>query len=198
MVPRKDFGDAGGETRYHRVKRLITPSLEEMAVVATEMEKAGFKLPLLIGGATTSKLHTALKIEPKYSQGVVHVKDASQSPSAVANLINPQNRDGYIQKVAEEYQMLRDSRLDKKIELVSLAEARAHAFTPDWSTYEAAVPNTLGRVQLDLFPSKSCYRISTGNSSSPRGTCEEGSRPIQVGSNPRGARRMVATFKKTG
>lgn len=131
---------------------LITPSLEEMAVVATEMEKAGFKLPLLIGGATTSKLHTALKIEPKYSQGVVHVKDASQSPSAVANLINPQNRDGYIQKVAEEYQMLRDSRLDKKIELVSLAEARAHAFTPDWSTYEAAVPNTLGRVQLDPIP----------------------------------------------
>lgn len=128
---------------------LITPSLEEMGVVATEMEKAGFKVPLLIGGATTSKLHTALKIEPKYSQGVVHVKDASQSPSAVANLISLENKEGYLHKVREEYQQLRDSRLEKKTELVSLAEARANAFTPDWSRYEASVPATLGRVKLD-------------------------------------------------
>jgi len=131
---------------------LITPSLEEMAVVAEEMEKAGFKLPLLVGGATTSKLHTALKIEPKYSQGVVHVKDASQSPSAVANLINPENREAYLQKVGDEYRMLRESRLEKKIELVSLDEARANAFTPDWSQYDAIVPNTLGRVKLEPIP----------------------------------------------
>jgi len=79
---------------------LITPSLEEMALVAEEMEKAGFSLPLLIGGATTSKLHTALKIEPKYSRGaVVYVKDASQSPSAVANLMSTENKTAFITKV---------------------------------------------------------------------------------------------------
>jgi 5-methyltetrahydrofolate--homocysteine methyltransferase len=83
---------------------LITPSLEEMAVVATEMEKAGLKIPLMIGGATTSKLHTALKIEPKYSHGVVHVKDASQNPAAVANLVSDERREGYIKQVREEYE----------------------------------------------------------------------------------------------
>jgi 5-methyltetrahydrofolate--homocysteine methyltransferase len=96
---------------------LITPSLEEMSIVADEMEKAGFKIPLLIGGATTSKLHTALKIEPKYSQGaVVYVKDASQSPSTVANLLNAENKDSYIEKLRDEYHSLREKRAEKKNE----------------------------------------------------------------------------------
>ncbi len=129
---------------------LITPSLEEMAIVATEMEKAGFSLPLLIGGATTSKLHTALKIEPKYSLGpVVYVKDASQSPSAVANLMSPGNRNDYIRKVKNEYTALRENSTRKVVELVSLEEARKNAFNIDWSGYEAVVPRTLGRVKLE-------------------------------------------------
>lgn len=129
---------------------LITPSLEEMAIVATEMEKAGFSLPLLIGGATTSKLHTALKIEPKYSLGpVVYVKDASQSPSAVANLMSPGNRNDYIRKVKDEYTVLRENSTRKVVELVSLEEARKHAFSIDWSGYESVVPRTLGRVKLE-------------------------------------------------
>lgn len=132
---------------------LITPSLEEMAIVAAEMEKAGFSLPLLIGGATTSKLHTALKIEPKYSLGpVVYVKDASQSPSAVANLMSPGNRSDYIRKVKDEYSVLRENSSQKVVELVSLAEARKNAFTIDWNGYEAVVPNTLGKVKLDHIP----------------------------------------------
>ena len=80
---------------------LITPSLEEMSIVAEEMEKAGFRIPLLIGGATTSKLHTALNIAPKYENGVViYVKDASQSPSTVADLLSPITRNDYIEKFA--------------------------------------------------------------------------------------------------
>ena len=129
---------------------LITPSLEEMSIVAAEMEKAGFSLPLLIGGATTSKLHTALKIEPKYSLGpVVYVKDASQSPSAVANLMSPGNRSDYIQKVKDEYMLLRENSSRKVTELVSLAEARKNAFSIDWNRYEAVVPRILGRVKLE-------------------------------------------------
>lgn len=129
---------------------LITPSLEEMAIVAAEMEKAGFSLPLLIGGATTSKLHTALKIEPKYSQGpVVYVKDASQSPSAVANLMNPGNRNDYIQKVKDEYTQLRENSSKKVTELVSLEEARKNTFNIDWNGYDAVTPRTLGRVKLE-------------------------------------------------
>lgn len=129
---------------------LITPSLEEMAIVATEMEKAGFSLPLLIGGATTSKLHTALKIEPKYSLGpVVYVKDASQSPSAVANLMSPGNRNDYIRKVKNEYTVLRENSTRKVVELVSLEEARKNAFSIDWNGYEFLTPRTLGRVKLE-------------------------------------------------
>ncbi len=131
---------------------LITPSLEEMGVVATEMEKAGLKIPLMIGGATTSKLHTALKIEPKYSHGVVHVKDASQSPAVVANLASGERREGYIDQVREEYQRLREGRATRKERLVSLQEARAHAYAIDWERYVPPRPATVGRVKLDPIP----------------------------------------------
>jgi len=129
---------------------LITPSLEEMAVVAEEMEKAGFSLPLLIGGATTSKLHTALKIEPKYNSGaVVYVKDASQSPSAVANLMSEENRTAYIANLRGEYAQLRENRLQKKTELVSLQVARDNAYRIDWGSYVPTTPNKMGRILLD-------------------------------------------------
>ena len=132
---------------------LITPSLEEMSIVAAEMEKAGFSIPLLIGGATTSKLHTALKIEPKYSQGaVVYVKDASQSPSAVANLLNAEGKNDFVENVRNEYRILRESGREKKVELVSLAEARQKKFKADWSGFEPDVPRQLGRSVLQHIP----------------------------------------------
>jgi len=128
---------------------LITPSLEEMAIVAEEMEKAGFSIPLMIGGATTSKLHTALKIEPRYNRGaVVYVKDASQSPAVAANLMSPENRDAYVHKVREEYALLREGQSLKVTELVPLEEARKNAFRTN-DSYEPVRPRTMGRVKLD-------------------------------------------------
>ena len=128
---------------------LITPSLEEMSIVAEEMEKAGFRIPLLIGGATTSKLHTALNIAPKYENGVViYVKDASQSPSTVADLLSPITRNDYIEKIRNEYATLRKDYSNRKTELVPLEEARKNAFRIDWSNFTPYVPKVTGRVVL--------------------------------------------------
>ena len=128
---------------------LITPSLEEMSIVAEEMEKAGFRIPLLIGGATTSKLHTALNIAPKYENGVViYVKDASQSPSTVADLLSPITRNDYIEKIRNEYSTLRKDYSNRKTELVPLEEARKNAFRIDWSNFTPYVPKVTGRVVL--------------------------------------------------
>lgn len=132
---------------------LITPSLEEMSIVAHEMEKAGFSIPLLIGGATTSKLHTAIKIDPKYNNGsVVYVKDASQAPSTVANLINPISKDEYINGIKSEYQGLRDSMEDKKVELISMKEAIGKSLKIDWENYTASEPNEKGRQVISHIP----------------------------------------------
>ena len=103
---------------------LITPSLEEMCNVAAEMEKAGLKIPLLIGGATTSKLHTAVKITTNYSGPVVYVKDASVNTSVVANLMNEKTKDVYISAIEDEYQILRDKQVSKT-ELLSLDDAKS-------------------------------------------------------------------------
>lgn len=103
---------------------LITPSLEEMVYVASEMEKAGFDLPLLIGGATTSKMHTALKIAPAYHGPVVHLKDASLNAGVAARLLNPQAKKELIRELNEEYQALREKSGLMKRETVSLKEAQ--------------------------------------------------------------------------
>jgi len=102
---------------------LITPSLEEMTIVAAEMQKAGLKVPLLIGGATTSKIHTAVKIAPNYSGPVVYVKDASVNTHVVAQLMSEKNHVAYEAEIASEYQLLRDKQT-KKTDLLSLDEAK--------------------------------------------------------------------------
>lgn len=102
---------------------LITPSLEEMSHVASEMEKAGLKIPLLIGGATTSKIHTAVKIAPHYSSPVVYVKDASVNTNIVASLMNKKTSESFAASVAEEYQQLREKQT-KKADLLSLEDAK--------------------------------------------------------------------------
>ena len=103
---------------------LITPSLEEMVHVAYEMEKAGLKIPIVIGGATTSQLHTALKIAPVYSGPVVHMKDAAQNVVAAAKLLNPELNKEYVAEINDRYQHLREENEEKQVELVSLDEAR--------------------------------------------------------------------------
>lgn len=125
---------------------LITPSLEEMSIVAHEMQKAGFTMPLMIGGATTSKLHTAIKIEPKYTSGsVIYTKDASQAPAAVAKLINPSTRQEYIEGVRQEYSNLRDSVGDKKIGLKPFEEVKGKGFKIDWDNFTCYEPNVKER-----------------------------------------------------
>jgi 5-methyltetrahydrofolate--homocysteine methyltransferase len=106
---------------------LITPSLDEMAHVAREMERAGMKLPLLIGGATTSKAHTAVKIAPGYSQPVVHVLDASRAVPVVSSLVSAEHRPKYAAQIFQEYDRLRAQHAGQRAKLISLAEARADA-----------------------------------------------------------------------
>lgn len=130
---------------------LITPSLEEMRHVAREMEREGFSLPLLIGGATTSKIHTAIKIEPEYQRGpVVHVHDASRAVGVVSQLLSKEQRNNFIEETKDEYQKIRTSREGRtsRSRLRPLAEARQNRLQLDWSNYTPPVPRMTG---LKLF-----------------------------------------------
>ncbi|MDB5451274.1 MAG: 5-methyltetrahydrofolate--homocysteine methyltransferase, partial [Phenylobacterium sp.] len=126
---------------------LITPSLDEMAFVAGEMERRGFKIPLLIGGATTSKTHTAVKIAPKYQGGsTTYVLDASRAVGVVSGLLSPTERDRLQAETAAEYVRVREqfARGQNNRARATLKEARDNAFTPDWTTYDPPKPSFLG------------------------------------------------------
>jgi 5-methyltetrahydrofolate--homocysteine methyltransferase len=126
---------------------LITPSLDEMAYVAGEMERRGFTIPLLIGGATTSKTHTAVKIAPKYQGGsTTYVLDASRAVGVVSGLLSPTERDRIQAETAAEYERVREqfARGQDKRARATLDQARANAFTPDWTTYEPPKPSFTG------------------------------------------------------
>lgn len=126
MVPAEKIIQRAKEEKVDMIglSGLITPSLEEMAHVAAEMEKAGMDLPLLIGGATTSKMHTALKIAPVYHAPVVHLKDASQNAGVASRLLNPQAKAELVNELAVEYQSLRDKSGLFRRETVSLEDAQ--------------------------------------------------------------------------
>ncbi len=131
---------------------LITPSLEEMAHIAREMQRQGFTQPLLIGGATTSLAHTAVKIDPHYDGPVVYVKDASRAVGVCASLLSPEARADYVAKVKADYAATRERHLAQKREgrRVSLLDARANKFRTDWTAYTPPVPRALGiRVMRD-------------------------------------------------
>jgi len=130
---------------------LITPSLDEMVTVATEMERQGFDLPLLIGGATTSRSHTAVKVAPKYSGPVVWVKDASRSVPVTASLLSETGRPQLMSEVKADYASLRERHEAKYGErkLVDLATARANASPVDWSGYHPPEPHMLMRQHAD-------------------------------------------------
>jgi 5-methyltetrahydrofolate--homocysteine methyltransferase len=128
---------------------LITPSLEEMAHVAHEMQRQGFTIPLLIGGATTSRVHSAVKIAPHYSGTTVYVPDASRSVSVCSNLLSDDLRAGYVESVRADYERIRVQHASKKEQaLVPLAKARANAFPVDWSSTTPPRPRALGRRLL--------------------------------------------------
>ena len=133
---------------------LITPSLEEMAFVASEMERTGFTIPLLIGGATTSKAHTAVKVEPNYSGPVVHVLDASRAVSVTSALLSEGQRDGFIRGVRDDYRETRERRAARQSDAKrqSLAEARAHRPPIDWQASPPPVPTFAGVRHFDDFP----------------------------------------------
>ena len=132
---------------------LITPSLEEMSFLASEMERQGFTIPLLIGGATTSKAHTALKIEPLYRGPVVHVLDASRAVGVTSNLLSDDRRDAYVKDVRTEYAMLRDARAARGTaeRLIPLEQARANA-TPIDLAVPVPVPTFTGAQTLAPYP----------------------------------------------
>ncbi len=133
---------------------LITPSLEEMRVVAAEMRLQGMTQPLMIGGATTSPMHTALRIEPEYANGVVWVKDASRAVGVARQLIDPEARLRLQRQTAEEYRAMRERREagSRRQPPVSLAAARANRFTVDWAAEPPSVPRQPGLQVLDDYP----------------------------------------------
>merc|ERR1711966_424718 len=115
---------------------LITPSLDEMVTVAKEMERTGLKIPLLIGGATTSKMHTAVKVAPNYPSGfAMHVLDASRAVSVCESLLNEKKRDEFMEDVREQYEELREDHYASFAarKFFDLAKARSLALKTDWS-----------------------------------------------------------------
>ena len=140
---------------------LITPSLDEMVHVAAEMEREGFDIPLLIGGATTSRVHTAVKIHPRYARSqAVHVHDASRAVGVVSALLSRETRAATIQSVREEYRKVADAheRSEADKVRVPLAKARANAMQIDWSAYRPATPSFLGTRVFGSYDLKELTR----------------------------------------
>jgi 5-methyltetrahydrofolate--homocysteine methyltransferase len=151
MVPAQKILQAARESKADAIglSGLITPSLEEMAHVAAEMQREGFSVPLLIGGATTSRVHTAVKIAPHYAGPVVYVPDASRAVGVTTSLVSDEQRAPYVAEVAADYERIREQHARKKgPTLVPLASARANAFRAEWSAYAPPAPTFLGKRAL--------------------------------------------------
>ena len=158
MVPAQKILDTARSEKVDIIglSGLITPSLDEMVHMAKEMERQGFDLPLLIGGATTSKTFTAVKIEPNYSSPVVYVLDASRSVSVVSNLLSKdQNaRSNYILEVKKDYKRVREQRVGRTSakQFLSLPQARANKLQLDWANYSPPKPSFLGTQTFANYP----------------------------------------------
>ena len=133
---------------------LITPSLDEMVHVGSEMQRQGFTVPLLIGGATTSQIHTAVKIDPQYQGAVVYVPDASRAVGVASSLLSAEQRAEYTSAIKRRYSELREQRQSQQRsrKLVALNEARANRFQTSWEKYQPARPEFLGIRVLDDYP----------------------------------------------
>src|SRR6185295_8554211 len=156
MVPAKTILETAKREKADAIglSGLITPSLEEMAHVAREMEREGFTVPLLIGGATTSRAHTAVKIAPNYPGPVVYVPDASRSVGVMQNLLSMDQRDGYVAGVRADYDKIRIQHRDKKGPgpLVPIAETRRLGHVTDWAKYRPPAPRETGIKVLRDYP----------------------------------------------
>ena len=132
---------------------LITPSLDEMVYLAKEMERQNFEVPLLIGGATTSKAHTAVKIDPQYKNAVVHVHDASRAVTVVGELLNRKSNKLYVSAIKADYVKVRDGFLNrsKRKEYLTLEQARNNKFKIDWETIAIVKPNFIGTQVFEDF-----------------------------------------------
>src|SRR5580698_4368614 len=131
---------------------LITPSLDEMVHVAREMERQGFKLPLLIGGATTSRAHTAVKIAPHYSEPVVHILDASRAVPVTTSLLSDDGKSAFVAQHRADYEALRKAHSAPKLSVVSLEAARKRRTPIEWRAEDLPVPGFTGVRVLDNFP----------------------------------------------
>ena len=157
MVPCETILDKARSERVDIIglSGLITPSLDEMVHVATQMRKEGFKIPLLIGGATTSRKHTAVKIAPQYPHGVVHVLDASRSVQVVQQLLSEDKRPVYLSEIKEDYDQIREEYYETLIDKrwLSLDEARERRPKIDWSVERCEMnPEFLGNRFLKDYP----------------------------------------------
>ena len=156
MVPAEIILKTAQETNadFIGLSGLITPSLDEMVHVAEEMQRREFDVPLLIGGATTSRTHTAVKIEPRYTQPVIHVKDASRAVGVVQRLISEDLKAGFCKQVKEEYAVVRDRHKGRQagIKWLPLAEARTNRFPVDWQTYRPPEPKITGIQVFNDYP----------------------------------------------
>ncbi|QNI35398.1 methionine synthase [Edaphobacter albus] len=154
MVPAEKILERAKEVRADIVglSGLITPSLDEMVHVAREMERQGFKQPLLIGGATTSRAHTAIKIAPHYSAPVVHVVDASRAVPVSTSLLSEENRDAFVEQHRAEYEAVRKAHAAPRLKAVPLTEARSRRTPIEWRTEDIPAPSFTGVRVLDDFP----------------------------------------------
>ncbi len=156
MVPWSDILKAANDHGADMIglSGLITPSLDEMVTVAHEMERSGFSTPLLIGGATTSRVHTAVKIAPEYSGAVTHVLDASRAVGVASTLVSEGMRADFVAKVKAEYDDIREKRLanPKVNRLVSLEGARINKATPDFESFTPVRPAFTGTRVFDDYP----------------------------------------------
>jgi 5-methyltetrahydrofolate--homocysteine methyltransferase len=154
MVPASEILRVAREKQVDAVglSGLITPSLDEMAHVAAEMEREGFDVPLLIGGATTSRVHTAVKIHPRYARGqAVYVNDASRAVGVVGALLSPESRAAYVETVRAEYAKVAaaHARAESDKARLPLGKARANALKLDWANYRAKTPSFLGARAIE-------------------------------------------------
>ncbi len=131
---------------------LITPSLDEMVYLAKELDKLNVQIPIMIGGATTSRAHTAVKIAPQYKATVVHVNDASRAVTVAGNLLNTETKEKYTQDIRTEYDALREGYLNRSRDknFLTIEQARANKLQLDWSTYAPIQPNFLGTKTVEV------------------------------------------------
>jgi 5-methyltetrahydrofolate--homocysteine methyltransferase len=132
---------------------LITPSLDEMVHVAREMKRQNFELPLLIGGATTSRMHTAVKIAPEFEKGVVHVLDASRSVTVVGSLLNDENKPNFLKTIKAEYKKLKEDFASKKTakQYLTFAQAQANKVPVNWQQFTPVKPSFIGTKAFDGY-----------------------------------------------